>query len=80
MLCRRKLKLRLENIHKRALRVVYNGYEKNHKDLLADHGESGIYQHLQFVTTEVFKLANKLNSQSMWCFSKNHEIPYNLRC
>ena len=37
MFCSRKSKLRLENIHKRTLRVVYNEYEKNYKDLLAEH-------------------------------------------
>ena len=80
MFCSRKLKLRLENIHKRTLRVVYNEYEKNYKDLLVDHDETGISQHLQFLATEVVKSANKLNSQFMWCFSENHEIPDNLRC
>ena len=34
MFCSRKLKLRLENIHKRTLRVVYNGYKKTAKMLL----------------------------------------------
>ena len=66
MFCRRKSKLRLENIHKRALRVVYNEYEKNYKDLLVDYDEISIYQkHLQFLVTEVFKSANKLNPQFM---------------
>ena len=46
-----------------------------------DYDEISIYQmHLQFLVTEVFKSANKLNLQFMWCFSENHEIPYNLRC
>ena len=40
----RKPKLRLENIHKRALRVVFNECDKNHKDLLADHDEISIHQ------------------------------------
>ena len=79
-LCR-KSKLRLENIHKRTLRVVYNEYEENYKDLLADHDEISIHQmHLQFLATEVFKSANRLNPQFMWCFFENHEMPYNLKC
>ena len=81
MFCSRKSQFRLENIHKGTLRVVYNEYEKNYKDLLADHDEISIHQkHLQFLATEVFKSANKLNPQFMWCFFENHEIPYNLRC
>ena len=36
--------------------------------------------HLQFLATEIFKLANKLDPQFMWCFFENHEIRYNLRC
>ena len=81
MFCSRKSKIRLENVHTRTLRVVYNEYEKNYKDLLVDHDEISINQkHLQFLATEVFKLANKLNPQFMWCFFENHDIPYNLRC
>ena len=81
MFSSRKSKLRLENIHKRTLRrVVYNKYEKNYKDLFADHDEINIHQkHLQFLATEIFKSANKLNPQFIWCFFENHEIPYNLR-
>ena len=63
------------------LRVVYNENEKNYKDLLADHDEIIIHQkHLQFLATEVFKSAIKLNPQFMWCFFENYKIPYNLRC
>ena len=69
MLCSRKSKLRLGNIHKRILKVVYNEYKKNYKNLLADHDEISIHQkHLQFLATDVFKSANKLNPQLMWCF------------
>ena len=72
MFSSRKSKLRLENIHKKTLRVVYNEYEKNYKGVLADHYKIGIHQkHLQFLATEVFKSANKLNPQFMWCFSRN---------
>ena len=68
----RKSKLRLKNIHKRTLRVDYNEYEKNYKDLHADHDEISIHQkHLQYLAIEVFKSANKLNPQFMWCFSRN---------
>ena len=81
MFCSRKSKLRLENTHKRTLGVVYNEYEKNYKDLLADHDEISIYQkYLQFLATKVFKSVNKLSPQFMWCFFENHEICYNLRC
>ena len=68
MFCCRKSKLRLENINKKTLKVVYNEYEKNYKDLLADYNEFSIHQkHLQFLATEVFKskIGNKLNSQFM---------------
>ena len=70
MFCTKKLKLRLENIHKRTLRVVYGEYEKNYKDLPADEDKISIYQkHLLFLATEAFKLANKLNPQSCGVFS-----------
>ena len=34
MFCSRKWKLKLENIHKRTLRVVYYEYKENYQDLL----------------------------------------------
>ena len=75
-----KSKFRSENIQKRTLRVVYNEYDKNYKDLLVDHDEISIHQkYLQFLATEFFKSANKLNSHFMWCLFENHDIPYNLR-
>ena len=81
MFCSRKSKLRLENIHERTLRLAYNVYEKSCKDLLAEHVEISIHQkHLQFLATEVFKSADKLNPKFMWYFFENHEIPYNLSC
>ena len=62
MFCSRKTKLRLENIYKRTL-LVYNEYEKNYNDLLADHYEISIHRrHLQFLETEVFKSANKFRA------------------
>ena len=70
MFCSRILKLRLENIHKQTLRKVFNKYEKNYMDRLAEHDEVSIHQtHLQF-----------LASVFMMCFFENHEIIYNLRC
>ena len=48
MFCSRKAKLRVENIHKKTLRVVYNEYNKNDKDVLVDHDKISIHQkHLQ---------------------------------
>ena len=44
MFCSKKSNLRLENIHKRTLRVVFNEYEKNYKDPLADRDEISIHQ------------------------------------
>ena len=80
MFCSRKSKLRLENIQKRKLRVVFNENEKNCKDLLPDHDKVSIHQkHLHFLVTEVFKSINKLNPHFMWCFFEKHEIPYNLK-
>ena len=62
MFCSRKPKLRLKNIHKRTLRVLYNECEKKYKGTLADHYKSNIHQmHLQFLATEVLKSANKSN-------------------
>ena len=56
MFCSRKSKLKLKNIYKRTLRVVFNEYKKNYKDLLEGNDEISIHQkHLQFLATEVLK-------------------------
>ena len=68
MFCSRKPKLRLKNIHKRTLRVVYNECEKKYKGpLIRDHYKSNIHQkHLQFLATEVLKSADKSNPHTSW--------------
>ena len=43
MFCSRKSKLKLEDIHKQIIRVVFNECEKKYKDLLADHDEISIH-------------------------------------
>ena len=64
MFCSGKSNLRIENIHKRTIREAFNKYEKNYKDLFADHDEISIHlKHLQFLATEIFKSVNKLNPQ-----------------
>ena len=81
MFCSRKSKLRLENIHKITLGVAYSEYKNDCKDLLAGHDEVSIHQkHLKGLATKIFKSANKLNPQLMWCFLKNHETLFSLRC
>ena len=81
MFCSRKSKVRFENIHKRTLRVAYSEYQNDYKDFLAGHDEVSIHQkHLKGLATEVVKSANKLYPQLMWCFLKNHETLFSLRC
>ena len=81
MFCSRKSKVRFENIHKRTLRVAYSEYQNDYKDFLAGHDEVSIHQkHLKGLATKIFKSANKLNPQLMWCFLKNHETLFSLRC
>ena len=81
MFCSRKSKVRFGNIHKRTLRVAYREYQNNYKDLLAGHDEVSIHQkHLRGLATEVVKSANKLYPQLMWCFLKNHETLFSVRC
>ena len=73
-------KIFVNELHKGTLRVVFKEYEKSYKDLLVNRDEISIHpKHLQFLATKVFKSTNKLNPQFLWCFFKNHEIPYNLR-
>ena len=76
MFSSKNLELRLENIDKQTLRVVFNESEKIYKDLLVDDDEISIHFFVNsHLVTEVIKSINKLNSQFMWCFFENHETP-----
>ena len=55
MFCRKKQYLKIQKIHHKALKVVYNS-NKNYDELLRNNIEVSIHQsHLRALTCEVFK-------------------------
>ena len=72
--------LKINKIHRRTLRVVYDDYNSTYEELLASHNDISIHQkHLKHLAIEVYKSLTNLNPEFMWPFFKNKSIPYNLR-
>ena len=79
MFCRTKQNLKIQNIHHKALKVVYNN-NKNYDELLWDDNEVSIHQsHLHALICEVFKSLNNLNLEFMWSYFVFKNITYNIR-
>ena len=79
MFCRKKQYLKIQKIHHKALKVVYNS-NKNYNELLRDNNKFSIYQrHLHALICEVFKSLNNLNPEFMWSYLVFKNITYNIR-
>ena len=79
MFCRKKQYLKLQKIHHKALKVVYNS-NKNYDELLRDNNEFSIHQrHLHALICEVFKSLNNLNPEFMWLYFVFKNITYSIR-
>ena len=58
----RKLNNRINNVHERALRIVYRDYESTFQQLLKQNKSVSIHQrNLQILATEIFKTKNGSN-------------------
>ena len=79
MFCRKKQYLKIQKIHHKTLKVVYNS-NKNYDELLRNNNEVSIHQsHLRALICEVFKSLNNLNAEFMWSYFVFKNITYNLR-
>ena len=79
MFWRKKQYLKIQKIHHKALKVVYNS-NKNYNKLLRDNNEFSIHQrHLRALICEVFKSLNNLNPEFMWSHFVFKNITYNIR-
>ena len=79
MFCRKKQYLKIQKIHHKALKVVYNS-NKNYNELLRDNNKFSIDQrHLRALICEVFKSLNNLNPEFMWSYFVFKNITYNIR-
>ena len=79
MFCRKKQYLKIQKIHHKALKVVYNS-NKNYDELVRDNNEPSIHQrHLCALICEVFKSLNNLNPEFMWSYFVFKNITYSIR-
>ena len=79
MLCRKEQYLKIQKIHHKALKVVYNS-KKNYNELLRNNNEFSIHQrHVRALICEVFKSLNNLNPEFMWSYFVFKNIRYNIR-
>ena len=79
MFCRKGLNLKMQKIHHKTLKVIYQ-YNNTYKELLELSETVSIHQrHLRFLVAEVYKSISYLNPKFMCSFITHKEIPYNLR-
>ena len=72
--------LKINKIHRRTLRVVYDDFNSTYEELLASYNDISIHQkHLKHLAIEVYKFLANMNPEFTWPFFKKKSIPYNLR-
>ena len=79
MFCKKTLYHKIEKIHHRTLKVIYQS-EESFANLLLENSSVSLHQgHLRFLETEIYKSTAQTNPEFMWpCFTYNN-ISYNLR-
>ena len=76
----RKLNERINNIHGRALRIVYKDFNSSFQELLIEDNSLNIHhRNLQKLVTEIFKVKNVLSPELMNDVFEFIEKPYSLR-
>ena len=76
----RSINNRINRLHDRALRLVYNDYHSTFDELLErDNSVSVHTKNLQFLATEIYKFKNNISPQIMEQLFQFNEYPYNLR-
>ena len=78
MFCRKGLYLKIQKIHHKTLKVIYQS-NKTYEELLELSETVSIHQrHFRFLVSEVYKSTSYLNPKFMCSFFAHKEIPYNL--
>lgn len=80
MYCQKNIYQKIKRIHKRSLKVIYQNYNLNYKQLLQIDGEESFHQmHLKLIITEIFETINSLNPSFMKRIFVRKDSTYNLR-
>ena len=79
MFCSQKSINKINRLHERALRIVYNDFTSTFLELLEkDNSVSIHYQNIQVLCTEIFKVKNNLSPEVMNKVFKFKKIEYNI--
>ena len=80
MFCGRNLNNRINHLHERSLRIVYNDYESSFQELLElDNSVSIHHRNIRLLSIELFKVKNGLSNQIISELFDLRNIEYNLR-
>ena len=77
----RNLNNKINQLHKRALKIVYNDHESNFEELLEKDKSISIHQkNLQILVTEIYKVKNDISPAIMSnVFKFQENVNYHLR-
>ena len=79
MCCNRSLNTKINRLHERCLRIVYNDKKSNFNELLVKDGSVSIHhQNLQKLAVEMFKASRGLTPEIVNELFQFREIPYEL--
>ena len=79
MFCKKTIYLKMQKIHHKTLRIIYQSDESYENLLNLDNSVSLHQRHLRFLVTEIFKSLSKTNPKFMWSYFSSKNLPYNLR-
>ena len=80
MFCQRSSNTRINHLHERALRIVYNDNESTFEDLLKkDNSVSIHHKNIRLLGIELYKVKNNLSTHLMSGIFNLRNLDYNLR-
>ena len=74
MFCRKTLYSKIEKIHHKTLKVIYQSNDTYENLLLHSNTVSVHQRHLRFLMIEIYKSISQLNPQFMWSRIKTYRI------
>ena len=76
----RKLNVRINRLHEKAVRVVYEDFDSSFEKLLRRDSSTTLHQqNLEKLMTEIFKVKNGIASELMKGVFESAVVPYNMR-
>ena len=79
MFYRKTLNSKIEKIHHKTLKVIYETNDTYDNLLLQSNTVSIHQKHVRFLMTEINKGISQLNPEFMWAYFTHKDMPYNLR-